>query len=260
MSTVLILIGFGINCEYETKYAFEKAGAQKVDLIHISEVIKDSNILDHYKIIVIPGGFSFGDNLGAGLALASIIRLTIIDKIKALIDNDVIFLGICNGCQVLVKLGLFDYESEKITITYNKNNIGYRCIWRDCEAINTWHFEGIKDIRVPVAHGEGCFIDLTKHTNDQNKKTLLQTNFVNKNCKIILKYKEGQNHNGSDYDIAGVSNASGNVIALMPHLERAIAFEENKYLSNLQYDNNDIESSGISIYTRFFSNFVSKTN
>ena len=267
MNKVLVLSGFGFNCEQETKYAFEKAKARQVEITHFSTIINNPDLLNECGIIVFPGGFSFGDNLGAGFALASLIRLKFLDKIKNLIEKGVIFLGICNGCQVLVKLGLFDYEDKKISITHNENGVGYKCMWRDCETTNSWHFNDLSgSLRLPVAHGEGRFVDLSKNSNDPEKKSLLQDNMVNRNCKIILKYAKDQNHNGSDYDIAGISNGKENVVALMPHLERVICYDEsyfnvNKNLSIAQnssgiLENNNVESSYVSIYTKFFSNFV----
>lgn len=267
MKKVLVLSGFGINCENETKYAFQKAGANP-EIKHINEIIKNQNILDDFDIVVFPGGFSFGDHLGAGFALASLIRVTILDKIKQIVAEGKIILGICNGCQVLVKLGFFNHNEKKITITHNKNNIGYRCLWRDCEPTGTKHFSQITKIKLPVAHGEGCFIDLDKERNKNHdeKRSMIERNMINENCEIILKYSEGQNHNGSDYNIAGVCNAQRNVIALMPHPERAICFDENsKNFNNIQKgtsisEKNKIESSITSIYTRFFYNLVSNSD
>jgi len=268
MKKVLILSGFGINSENETKYAFQKAHSDP-QIVHINEVIKNHNILDSYDIIVSPGGFSFGDHLGAGFALASLIKVTILDKIKQIVSEGKIILGICNGCQILVKLGFFNYNEKKITITENKNKVGYRCIWKDCESTGTRHFDKINKIKLPVAHGEGCFIDLDKerNKNPKEKKEMLEANnMVNENCRIILKYSEGHNHNGSDYNIAGICNKEGNVIAIMPHPERAICFNENnKNFSNSQkstriVEENKLEFPITSIYTRFFYNLVSKSD
>ena len=100
----------------------------------------------------------------------------------------------------------------------------------------------------------------------EEKKKMLEDNMVNENCKIILKYSEGQNHNGSDYNIAGICNGQGNVIAMMPHPERAICFDENsKNFNNTQrgtsiIEENKLESPITSIYTRFFYNLVSKSD
>ena len=268
MKKVLILSGFGINCENEVKYAFEKAGGD-AEILHSNEVMKDKDILDKYDIVVIPGGFSFGDNLGAGFALASLMRVTILDKMKEMIEQGKIFVGICNGCQVLIKLGLFNDGDRNITITHNKGNIGYKCIWRDCESTNSWHFDGIAgSIKLPVAHGEGRFIDLDKEKNKNldEKKIMIANNEINKNCKIILKYSKNQNHNGSDYDVAAISNGRGNVIAMMPHPERAICIDENsKNSNNVQNtssisEKNKLESLTNSIYIRFFYNLLSKNS
>ena len=257
MKKVLIISGFGINCESETKNAFDSVGASS-EIIHINSIFDNPNLLDDADIIAFPGGFSYGDNLGSGFALASLIKISLKDKLNELIEKGKIFIGICNGCQILVKLGLFNYKDEKITITNNKSNIGYRCMWKECEAQNTWHFEDIRQIRLPVAHGEGCFIDLNKNSKTiDNLNRLNNTGLVNDNCKIILKYANGQNHNGSDYDIAGISNKKGNVIAIMPHPERAICFDENE--KNAQKVKNNFSANigdDISLYKKFFHNLV----
>lgn len=257
---VLVITGYGINCENETKNAFDIAGATS-DILHINSVFENPDLLDDYDIIAFPGGFSYGDDLGSGFALASLMRLSFKSKLEEIVESNKIIIGICNGCQSLVKLGFFNHKDERITITNNKNNIGYRCIWRDCEAQNTWHFEDIRQIRLPVAHGEGCFIDLNKGNKTADDINRLNSNgFVNENCKIILKYKVGENHNGSDYDIAGISNRKGNVIAIMPHPERAICFDEN-YKSRLFAMNSAINyQAATSLYKKFFQNLVRDIN
>jgi phosphoribosylformylglycinamidine (FGAM) synthase-like amidotransferase family enzyme len=262
MKNVLVLSGFGINCEKETDYAFKAVGANS-KIIHVNEIIKNPTILDDCDILVFPGGFSFGDHLGAGFALASLIRVTIFSKIEEMIRSNKIILGICNGCQILVKLGLFNDQEKKISITNNDNNIGYRCLWRECESTGTWHFNNITEINLPVAHGEGRFIDLDPGKNSEEKKIMLEGNLINDNCKIILKYAANQNHNGSDYDVAGISNGVGNVIALMPHPERAIVFDQTSKERNIKHNNplntpqDVIESRDSSTYLKFFHNLVS---
>jgi phosphoribosylformylglycinamidine (FGAM) synthase-like amidotransferase family enzyme len=257
MKKVLIISGFGINCENETKNAFDSIKAES-KIIHINLILDKPSILDDFDIIVFPGGFSYGDNLGSGFALASLIKLSIKEKLNELIEKNKIILGICNGCQILVKLGLFNIKDEKITIINNKNNIGYKCMWRECDTQNTWHFEDIRSIKIPVAHGEGCFIDLNKNNKTNESLNRLNNNgLVNENCKIILKYSNNQNHNGSDYAIAGVSNKKGNVIAIMPHPERAICFDENKK-NKLKKQNNysNYINDEISLYQKFFYNLL----
>ena len=256
MKKVLIISGFGINCENETKNAFDSVGAIS-EIVHVNLIFDNPNLLDYADIIVFPGGFSYADNLGSGFALASLIKLSFKDKLDELIENNKIVLGICNGCQILIKLGLFNSKDENITITANKNNIGYKCIWRECEAQNTWHFEDIRGIRIPVAHGEGCLIDLNKNNKTIDLNQSNDSGFINENCKVILKYAKGQNHNGSDYDIAGVSNNKGNAIAIMPHLERAICLDENE--KNIKKAKNSLsldQSWKPSLYKKFFSNLL----
>ena len=245
---VLLVCGYGINSEHETAYAADLASASKVSILHINEIIISPSLLDEYDVIIFPGGFSYGDNLGAGFAFASIVKITLADKIHSMIDAGKMFIGICNGCQILVKLGLFNYHDKKtglkskISITHNHNDIGYQCKWVDCNVLED---VGNQSISLPVAHGEGRFLDLDENLDENRKKALLSKNYINENCRIFLKYTS--DHNGSCYNTAGITNSKANVIALMPHAERAIIYQN--YMNK---DNAEIEN----IYISFFKQLL----
>ena len=98
---VLALTGYGINCDEETKFAFEKAGA-RVDIVHINDIIDGHRRLGDYQILAFPGGFSYGDDTGSGNALANRIRNHLWDEVQRFVDNDHLAIGICNGFQVMV--------------------------------------------------------------------------------------------------------------------------------------------------------------
>ena len=126
---VLVLSGYGINCERETKFAFELAGAQ-ADIIHINDLINKEKNLEEFHILAIPGGFSYGDDTGSGNALANKIRLNLWEELKKFIDSGKLIIGICNGFQVLTNLGLLpalnkNYGERKTSNTKG-DKYGYR--------------------------------------------------------------------------------------------------------------------------------------
>lgn len=218
MVKVLVLSGYGLNCEEETAFSFELAGSQ-ADIVHINDLIDGYQSLKNYQILAFPGGFSYGDDTGAGNAFANRIKNNLWEAIESFIKKDCLVIGICNGFQIMVNLGLF---KEKVALTYN-DTARYTVRWIDLEVKNKspW-LRGIKCISLPIAHGEGNFFAPPKVLKVLEKKKL-----------IALKYIKGKmcdyqnlppNPNGSLKDIAGITDKSGKVLGLMPHLERAIFF------------------------------------
>jgi len=217
----LILRAPGTNCDEETAFAFEQAGAI-VSLVHISQLISRTKQLKDYQIMVIPGGFTHGDDLGAGKVMANEIRLKLGPDIERFTSNGRLILGICNGFQVLANAGILPGLSpqNKQTLTLATNNSGrFECRWvylkanRESRCVFT---RGIERLYLPVAHGEGKVIadpeilpklDVALYYTDESGKT-----------KAGYPY----NPNGSVEDIAGISDASGRIFALMPHPERFI--------------------------------------
>ena len=127
---VLILSGYGINCEEETAFAFRKAGASP-EIVHINDLIEKNRLLRNYQILVFPGGFSYGDDTGAGNALANRIKNHLRDDLLEFIHRDKLVLGICNGFQTLVRTGLLPYNNlGKMDITLAQNQNGrFECRW-----------------------------------------------------------------------------------------------------------------------------------
>lgn len=213
----LVVTGYGINCEEETAYAFELAGA-KAEIVHINDLISMGENLEDYQILAFPGGFSYGDDTGAGKAFANRIKNHLWEKMKLFIAKDRLIIGICNGFQIMVNLGLFG----EVALTHN-NSARYTVRWVDLKVENSspW-LKGLKTISLPIAHGEGKFFALP-----QTLKKLATKNL------IALRYFKGEacnyqnlpvNPNGSLDDIAGISDRSGRLFGLMPHPERAIFF------------------------------------
>ncbi|MCM8804715.1 MAG: phosphoribosylformylglycinamidine synthase I [Candidatus Omnitrophica bacterium] len=219
---VIILRVAGTNCDYEAEWAFNLSGAY-TERVHINQIIRKEKKLSDYQILVIPGGFSYGDDIAAGKVLANQIKIKLWEDIRKFIEEKKVILGICNGFQVLVKSGILPFGKDQ-QCTLEWNNSGHfedRWVYLKVEKSISPFFIDLPDIiRMPVAHAEGKF--LTK-----DKKTLEE---IERNRQVILRYcdEKGKlrnypyNPNGSIRNIAGICNENGLVIGMMPHPERAI--------------------------------------
>ncbi len=220
----LVLTGYGLNCDHETAHAFELAGAH-THRVHINALINGSVNLHDFQIMVFGGGFSWGDDHGAGVIQAVRMKTNIGDKIIEFIQSGNLVMGICNGFQTLVNLGLlpgFDsnYTERSVAITFNDCG-NFRDQWvtlninPDSPCIFT---KGIDKIDLPVRHGEGKF-----YSDDATIEHL------KKNNQVALQYAspdgspaDGRfpdNPNGSVLDIAGICDPTGRIFGLMPHPE-----------------------------------------
>src|ERR1019366_1307272 len=223
----LILRTAGTNCDGETAYAFERAGAQS-ELMHINQLLLDGRKVLDYQILALPGGFSYGDDIAAGKILANQITHHLRDVLHAFVAAGKPVIGICNGFQVLIKTDLLpgpiaDQTGQTATLTNNDCGRlvdrwirlaprGQKCIWtKDLEPLD-----------LPIAHGEGKFVP----ANDSVRRALWSEDRV---ALVYVKSDDqiagGQlpdNPNGSVDDIAGVCDASGLVLGLMPHPERYV--------------------------------------
>lgn len=220
----IVLTGFGINCDRETRNALDRAGA-KADLVHLNDVVADPGTLETYHIMAIPGGFSFGDDVASGRILANRLRYKLGAPLKAFVEAKKLVIGICNGFQVMVKLGilpLFDGDfTQEVTLAWN-NSSRFENRWvtlaRDPKTPCVW-LKGIDRIELPVRHGEGNFIP-------RDDATLAR---LRANGQVALRYAtpEGEpargqfplNPNGAVDDIAGICDPSGRILGMMPHPE-----------------------------------------
>ena len=205
MINIIVISGFGLNCEEETAFAFSIADqTANIDIIHINEVVHNPSLLKKYQIMAIPGGFSYGDHTGAGNAFAWYLKNNLMDAMQQFRMQDKLIIGICNGCQILVKMFKDDFLAQ---LLHNESH-RYQCNWVDLSVENTnsiW-CSGIKEIRLPIAHAEGKF---------------KMNGYVN----IALKYRS--NPNGSELNAAALSSLDGRVLAMMPHPERAVLFTQS---------------------------------
>jgi len=223
----LILTGYGINCDEETKFAFEKAGS-RADLVHINDLIENSKRLSRYQILAFPGGFSYGDDTGAGNALANKVRNHLWNEFTGFVQKDKLVIGICNGFQVITNLGLlpaFDgnYGVREVALVHNES-ARYQDRWVDLKFSNpnsVWT-KGLENMSLPIAHGEGKFYADHDTLNVLKQKGLVAARYIQGE---ICEYQNlPANPNGSLDDIAGITDESGRILGMMPHPERAIDF------------------------------------
>lgn len=251
---VCILRTAGTNCDKETAFAFNKAGGES-ELVHINQLVKKEKILDNYHILAFPGGFSYGDDLGAGKILANELKFKLIDSLKKFISEGKLIIGICNGFQILVKSGLLpgntDFKQQASLIINDSGKFEDRWIHLKSSIVHRPSFIGCiwaKDlpdvIYLPVAHGEGKFIV-------ENEAVLEK---LKNNGQIVFQYcgQNGElsgypdNPNGSINSIAGICDETGRVLGLMPHPERHIDVSQHPRWS--EGVNKGVEGDGLQIF------------
>jgi len=220
---VLILRTAGTNCDQETKFAFERAKAS-VDLLHVNALVANPSQLNEYAIFVLPGGFSYGDDLGAGRVLANELKMKLGETLQQFVEKGRLVLGICNGFQVLVKTGLLPgggEDQQRATLTFNDSH-RFEDRWVHLRIGSTLSpfFQEEDTIYLPVAHGEGKFVP--------RDDAMLQSLIDNK--QIVAQYVDPEgnsagyphNPNGSTADIAAICDPTGRVLGMMPHPERHV--------------------------------------
>lgn len=258
---VIVLRTAGTNCDRETAFAFEKAGAA-VESVHINELTRKEKSLDSYHIMAIPGGFTYGDDLASGKILANELKFKIEAELEKFIRNGGLIIGICNGFQVLVKAGLLpnlagDFETIEATLTLNDSDkfedrwvhlkgSGNKCVW-------TKGIHGI--IELPVAHGEGKFIPRDKKILKKMKDEGL----------VVFEYVDGLGRradypycpNGSVENIAGICDPTGRIFGLMPHPERHISHSQHpewtRYKKKSDGDGFAIFKNGVNYARKYLS-------
>jgi phosphoribosylformylglycinamidine synthase len=235
---VLVVRAPGTNCDLETAYAFERAGAE-AERLHVNRLREQPKLLEQFQILCLAGGFSYGDDVSAGRILGNQIRVRLGDEFRKFRDDGKLILGICNGFQILLKSGMLlddtpaagqKTPSPQATLALNESgryedrwvrlrSAGSKCVF----------FQGIDGMYLPVAHAEGKFV-----ARDQAALNSLESN-----NQVVLKYERldstapaaaatSANHsvpypdnpNGATRDIAAICDTTGRVCGLMPHPER----------------------------------------
>ena len=215
--STLILRAPGTNCNVETGFAFREAGAEIAEY-HINRLIRGEVRLADYQILVIPGGFTYGDDISAGKVLANEIRLKLGEGLRDFVANGGLVLGICNGLQVLVKTGILPGIQQDGQVTLAANDSGrFECRWvylKANEQSPCLFTQGIERLYLPVANGEGKVVTSGKPLPEVN----IALRYVDENGKANPGYPA--NPSGSEGDIAGICDPTGRIFALMPHPER----------------------------------------
>ncbi len=228
---VLILRAPGTNCDHETAFAFETAGAT-AEALHVNRVLESPAVLDRFQILCIPGGFSFGDDVAAGQILAVQMRHHLAGRLADFKAAGKLILGICNGFQVIIKSGVLldDEPPHGPPATLTNNDSGkYEDRWvRLCVSGDKCvFFRGMEQMYLPVAHGEGKFIARDAAALNKleaaGQLPLRYAPLSTLNPPLPTSHSPlpfPDNPNGSMADVAGVCDTTGRVLGLMPHPER----------------------------------------
>jgi len=263
----IVLRAAGINCDMETEYALELAGA-KAQRVHINRMIEDKGMLDDFQIIVFPGGFSYGDDVAAGKILANQVVHHLSEAVQKFIYDGKLVLGICNGFQVLVKTGILpgegkglatpapgeatgtenrrvvESDNQSLTITYNDSGkFEARWVYLAPQSDRCVFIEPGRQIYLPVAHAEGKIVV-------RDEATLAE---LKSEGRVAFKYvdKDGEegdypvNPNGSTESIAGLTDATGRVLGLMPHPERYVRATHHPRWTRRE---KDVDADGMTIF------------
>jgi phosphoribosylformylglycinamidine synthase len=229
---VLVLTGYGTNCERETAYICRIAGADEVLVAHFADLVQETVRLADFQFLVFPGGFLDGDHLGAAQAAAARFKHTqtvsgssLVQDILDLHSRGGLILGICNGFQLLVKLGLLPaiesgYLTREVSLAHNDSaRFEDRWVFLRSNPHSPCIFtQGLDNLYFPVRHGEGRLIAKDNSTLDkleQGGHIALQ--YTNHSGSPTQEYPA--NPNGSDLAIAGLTDPTGRIFGLMPHPE-----------------------------------------
>jgi phosphoribosylformylglycinamidine synthase len=252
----LILRTAGINCDRETAYAFELAGSEP-HAMHVNHLLENPAVLHDFQLLAVPGGFSYGDDISAGKIFANQLMHHLSGPLHRFVEDGKPIIGICNGFQVLLKTDLLSggaaHGQQSCTLTNNDcahyvdrwvslASVSRKCIWT----------AGLEPFELPVAHGEGKFIVV----DDQVRRDLHEDDRI----ALVYALADGspaggqfpQNPNGSIDDIAGICDATGLVLGLMPHPERSISPFQHPAWTLLPREARSGEGAGM----RLFQNAV----
>lgn len=247
MSKALVIRTAGTNCDVELCRAFTLAGSS-VELIHLDRLIADPSKIADFDLIGFPGGFSYGDDIASGRIKAMHLHQKLLPELIKSADRGVPMIGVCNGFQVMVQIGLlpgFENHEQCVALTDNDHgrfvdkwvtmepNPRSQCIWTR----GLLELDHQEPIMYPVAHGEGRFVTKDRATLDK----LIAGN------QVALRY--GSDINGSVDSIAGICDPTGRIFGLMPHPERALEWNRHPFWTRLDERTKQGRSPGLSIFT-----------
>lgn len=247
----LVLAGFGLNAEAELAHAFLLAGAD-AEIVHFSDISSGKKKLADYEIFAIPGGWSFGDDIAGGRVLSNKLKHSFRRDFDEFVSSGKPVLGVCNGFQVLVKLGalpnLSGTSEQESTLTFNKSGrFEDRWVYLKPQKSVCKYFEGVEFIQCPVRHGEGQFVPRSPALlASLSKQGMVALRYVDEKLKDSPGYPA--NPNGSPLDIAGICDKTGKILGLMPHAECAIfPYQFPRFTAGISHEKNSL---------RFFENIV----
>lgn len=251
--SALVITAPGSNCDLELCRAFELAGA-RVESMHLQRLIREPGLVDRFRLIGLPGGFSYGDDIAAGRVMAQLIRQSLYPALAAAIERGVPMIAPCNGFQIAVQGGLLpgpaagapwpeEPAAPVLALTQNvaaRFHDGWTRIEIPRETRSVW----TRGIRVtpgndllPNAHGEGCFV------GDDEAIAHLKAN-----GQIAMRYASSDNFNGSTDAIAGICDASGLILGLMPHPERFTRWTHHLWWTRLDPAQRKDEPIGLQMF------------
>jgi phosphoribosylformylglycinamidine synthase len=216
----LVLYGYGINCENESKYAIEKSGGQ-AEIVHLNRLLEEPKMLENYNMLMIPGGFSFGDDLGSGKVFGNKMKFRLREPLEQFVKDGKLILGICNGFQILVKMGLLPLPDFRQRVSLTTNDSGHyedRWVFLKINQKSPCVFtKGMDYLIVPVRHGEGKFVPKDPATlSELKEKNQIVAQYVDEKGNLA---GFPHNPNGSVENVAGICDPTGRIYGMMPHPE-----------------------------------------
>lgn len=230
---VLILRAPGTNCDVETGYAFELVGAKTVS-VHINQLIAEPEIARDCQILCFPGGFSYGDDIAAGRILAQRLNVHLREVVDQFCAADRLVLGICNGFQVMMRLGIFfpgEESDPPATLTLNQQaRFEDRWVHLKTEQTNSVFLAGIDRIFLPMAHAEGRFVAASQERVARlHSQRQLGLKYCDMDGRSDAETVFPANPNGSQFNVAGISDPTGRILGLMPHPERYVHVTQHPF-------------------------------
>ena len=236
--TALVLTGYGINCDFETQAALQGAGFDAVR-VHVNDILAKKAVLSDYSLLAFPGGFSYGDDLGAGKGMANKLIFAKInshsfrEELQEFIDAKKLVIGICNGFQIMAKLGIVPalggryFEQQSTLFANDSGRFEDRWVRLNVNGKSPCIFtKNIESLELPVRHGEGKFVAADAATlKIIEEKNFAALRYADENFNATQAYPA--NPNGSVNAIAGVCDETGRVFGLMPHPEGNVSFYQH---------------------------------
>lgn len=224
---VLVLRAPGTNCDQESAFAFERAGAV-AERAHVNRLLEARGRLKEFQILCLPGGFSYGDDIAAGRILGNQLRRHLADALAEFKADGKLILGICNGFQILMRSGLLFDENGSMaspaTLTMNDSGrFQARWISLVVPANKSVFFQGIERMYLPIAHAEGKFVARDAAVLSRLREAgQVVGQYAHADGQLAEASEFPTNPNGSQLSIAGICDSTGRVCGLMPHPERFI--------------------------------------